>query len=68
MMHSLIQWWADLSPGWRYGVGLFILLGSVGAWVFAGRLWPAGFAIGIALLIAAGFNFDSWGARSMTSM
>ena len=58
-MHSLIQWWVDLSLGWRYGMAVLFLLGSVGAWLFAGRLWPAGFAVGIALLIAAGFNFDS---------
>jgi hypothetical protein len=58
MMHSLIQWWADLSPGWRYVFGLFFLLGSAGVWFFSGRIWSAGFGIGGALLIAAGFNFN----------
>jgi hypothetical protein len=58
MIHSLIQWWADLLPGLRYGVGLFFLLGSAGVWFVSGRIWPAGFGIGVAMLIAAGFNFD----------
>jgi hypothetical protein len=59
MIASLLEWWGDLSPGWRYGVALLVLFVSAGAWLFAERIWPAGFAIGAALLIAAGFNFDS---------
>jgi hypothetical protein len=34
------------------------LQGSAGVWFFEGRIWPAGFGIGGALLIAAGFNFN----------
>jgi hypothetical protein len=55
----LLEWWGNLSPGWRYGVALVILAVSTGAWLLEGRIWPGGFAIGAALLIAAGFNFDS---------
>jgi len=54
-----LEWWGNLSPAWRYAIALLFLLVSAAAWFFAGRIWPAGFAIGFALLVAAGFNFDT---------
>jgi hypothetical protein len=59
MISALLEWWGDLSPGWRYGVALLFLVGSTLAWLVAGRIWVAGFGIGAALFVAASFNFDS---------
>ena len=58
-MQALIEWWAGLSPWVRFGVAAAFLLLSTALWL-AGRFWPWGWAIGIALLL---FSFPTGGER-----
>jgi hypothetical protein len=55
MFRGLIEWWGGLRPVLRFGVAIAFLLLSTGLWL-AGRFWPWGWAIGVALLL---FSFPS---------
>jgi hypothetical protein len=49
----LIDWWAGLSPWWRYGVSIALILLSTVMW-FLGKLWIWGWLVGVILLLFSG--------------
>jgi hypothetical protein len=52
---GFLEWWAGLSPWFRFGVAGVLLLISTVLWL-AGKFWPWGWAAGSVLLL---FSFPS---------
>ena len=51
MIHSIIDWWADLSRPAKYGFCLSVLALNAALLLFAGTLWIFGWAVGGVLLV-----------------